>query len=573
MKTKQQAIIQLVLLIAILIGLNVVGAYVYKRLDLTKEKRYSLTSATKNLLREIDDIVYVQVFLEGEFPAGMKRLRNSTQEMLNEFRAYAGNNIEYEFIDPLEDVEGKERQRIIDVLTQKGIIPRRLIESQEGYSEKVFFPAALVAYKGRELPVTLLLEQLNQGPQEVINNSIALLEYNLANAIQKLGRPYKPSIAFLEGHGELDELFVEDIAASLSQYYTLERYNINNNYHIPIRFNALVIAQPTKKFEEVHKFKIDQYIMNGGKVLWLIENLAANLDSLKRNGGSFIALDRGLNLEDQLFKYGVRVDFNLLQDLQCTEIPLTVGTDKFGNATQLQNFPWMYSPILTENNNEHPATKNIGAVLGQFTATIDTLKQKNTGVKKTVLLKSSPYSRRLTSPIRIQANDVQIKPKQEDFENGGFPVAVALEGTFTSPFENRLTSSTLAMIDTIKDMSVKYKSDPTRMIVMSDADFIRNEVDRQNNRVKPLGYYPYTRQSFANKDFIFNCIEWLTDEKGIIAARSKDVKLRLLDKQKVESEKTIWQVYNIVIPILIVLVFGFIYTFVRRTKWAVGSEQ
>jgi ABC-2 type transport system permease protein len=566
---KTQSFTQFGILAAILLLLNIVAAYFYFRIDLTTEKRFTLTPATKQMLRNIDDVVYVKVFLSGEFPAGFKRLRNATLDMLKEFRAYSGNKVEFDFIDPFEGIsDTKQREEIFNQLSEKGLEPRRLIENQEDYSEKIIFPGAMLFYKGRELPANLLLQQLNTGAEETLNNSIALLEYNLANTIQKLQRSTKPSIAFLEGHGELPLDEVRDVMVSLSNYYQLQRLDITKNLYIPPKFWALIIAKPTKKFEEVHKFKIDQYIMNGGKVLWLVENLATSLDSLQSNNGSFIALDYGLNLEDQLFKYGVRVNFDLVQDLQCSKIPLAVGRDAFGNASQLELFPWTYFPVITETNNEHPITKNMSAVMLQFAGTIDTINTRKNDLKKTVLLSTSPYSRADATPVRVDVNTVRTKPKPEEFSAGNKPVAVAIEGKFPSLFKNRLDPSTLAMIDTIPDVTYKEESENNKMVVISDGDVIRNEFDAKRGQTSPLGYYKYTGETFANKDLIINAIEWLNDDNGIISARNKDIKLRLLDKPRIKESKLQWQLLNLLLPLVIVLLFGLGYSLWRKRKYS-----
>lgn len=566
-KIKQQALLQLLVLVAILIALNVLSSSIYHRFDLTKEKRFSLTQPTKDVLRELDDVVYFTVFLDGEFPAGFQRLRNATMDMLNEFRAYSGNYVEYQFVDPFEDLEGEERKNVFELLMKKGLSPTRLsVDTDEGYSEKIIFPGALAAYKGREIPITLLQEQLNKGPQETLNNSIALLEYHLANVIQKVQRPSKPTIAFLEGHGELPEEAVEDMAATLSRYYVLERFDITENLYIPPRISAVVIAKPTKAYGEPHKFKIDQYIMNGGSVLWLLENMTTSLDSLTNPTGSFLALDYGLNLEDQLFKYGFRINFDLVQDLQCTKIPLAIGTDQFGNANKMRLYNWMYFPVLTNHNNEHPVSKNLDAVLGQFVGTIDTIQTRKLNINKTVLMRTSSYSRTMAAPIKVDVNDVR-RPNQSEFTAGEQIVGLALEGEFASAFKNRLDPSTIQMIDTIAEVSYREKSEPAKMVVLADGDLIRNEYDVNSGRPSPLGYYKFTKETFANKELILNAIEWLTDEKGIIAARSKDVKLRLLDKQRVKEEKLFWQLLNVFAPIVLVLLFGMGYNFWRRRRY------
>ena len=382
-------------------------------------------------------------------------------------------------------------------------------------------------------------------------------------------RTSKPVIAFLEGHGELGDNQVADIAASLSKYYVMERINLRETLYIPSRVSVAVIAKPTQKFEEPDKYKLDQYIMGGGRVLWLIENMAAHVDSMRRDGGTFIALNYGLNLEDMLFKYGLRVNFDMVQDLQCVPIPVGVDFDKFGNIKKTNLYPWPYSPVYTMHNNEHPVTKNIDAVLGQFSGTIDTLKQKKSAVKKTVLLTTSEYSRNVGAPIKISITDVlRRQPDQSEYANGMQPVAVALEGKFPSVFKNRLAPSTRQMVDTLEDLKFKEQSPPSKMVVVSDGDIIRNDYDRATNRPLPLGYYKYTKQTFANKEFILNAIEWLTDENGIIAARSKDVKLRLLDEVRVKNEKLQWQLLNVLLPLGLVLAFGIVYTLFRRKMYA-----
>lgn len=572
---KQKTILQVFLIIAILLVLNIIASSLYTRFDLTKEKRFTLTPATKQLLQTInEDVVYIKVYLQGDFPAGFKRLQNATIEMLNEFRAYSGNNIEYEFIDPFADAtDAKQRQAVLDALAQKGINPIRLIENSNEYSEKVVFPGAVAYYKNRELPIVLLQEQLNKTSEETLNNSIAMLEYNLANAIQKIQKNDKPTIAFVTGNGELPAEEVQDISALLAQYYVIERIDINHAITIPAtKYSALIVARPTQKFEEANKYKIDQYIMNGGKVLWLVENLRAHMDSLQNKTGSFIAMDYGLNLEDMLFKYGARINFDLVQDLQCTKIPLTVGTDRYGNAQQLQLFNWVYFPVITDHNNQHPASKNLDAVLTQFSGTIDTIKTPKTDVTKTVLLRTSPYTNVNNAPWRVDVSLVRQKPDPAQFNKGKQAIAVALEGDFESVFKNRLAFTTLQMVDTLQGGVAKFKEKTdkkSKMVVVADGDVIRNEYDTYNSRAYPLGYYKYTKQTFANKEFIVNAIEWLTDDNGIIDARSKEVKVRLLDAQRIKTEKTQWQLINLVLPILTTAFFGIAYNYFRRRKYTI----
>lgn len=553
-------------LLGVLLLLNFVAQRLYFRLDLTKEGKFSLTPASKQVLADLDDVVFIKVYLEGDFPVGFKRLRNATQDMLDELRSYAGNNLQYQFIDPMADESDEVKKQVAEELIKKGLIPRRLIESKDGYSEKIFFPGAIATFRGREYPIILLQEQMNQAPETVINNSVAQLEYQLINAIQKLQRTKRPQIAFLDGHGELEEPYVTDIASALRPYYELHRVNLSQTLAIsPAKYDALIVAKPTKTFEESNKFKLDQYVMNGGKIFWFIDPLIADIDSLNAYHGAFVTADYGLNLDDMLFKYGVRINPNLIQDLQCNPIPVVTGTDKAGNATQQNLLPWVYYPIFTQHNHEHPITKNLGGVAGFFTSSIDTIKTENP--QKTILLTSSPYTKLPFNPVQVRLDIVKEKNNPALFNKGEQPVAVALEGKFSSVFKNRLAGETMQMIDTIEGLSYREESVPTKMIVCADGDFIRNEYDPLTSQTKPLGYYKFTKETFANKDFILNGIEWLIDRAGVIAARAKEVKMRLLDTQRLQKEQTYWQFINIVVPLVLLVVFGLLFNFWRRRKF------
>ncbi len=562
---KSKSILILLFAFVVFVLLNILSSVFHTRFDLTKEGRFSLTKATQKLLSDTDDIVTVQVFLEGQFPAGFKRLRNATQDMLDEFRAYTGNQLQYEFYDPLEGVEDADTKKsIYDELVNKGLQPQRLIEQNDEYSEKVIFPGALVIYKGREYPVNLLEQQLGRDPQEVINNSIALLEFKLANAIQKCQRGRKERVAFLTGHGELADYQLADIQITLSSYYHITKLNLDEFDIVPPNVDVLVVAKPTEAFAELEKFKIDQFIMNGGKVMWLVENLAVDLDSLKGKS-DYLAVPYNLNLEDMLFKYGVRVNDNLIQDIQCSPIPLVVGVDRLGNAQQQKLYPWYYNPLLSNVNTEHPVTKNLGSVAGEFMSTIDTIRQK--GVKKEILMSSSQYTKVAFNPIRIDINMAREKPDQAQFKKSFQPVAVALEGTFESVFKNRLAFQTKAVLDSIDGFELRNESLPTKMIVVSDGDIIKNAYDKRNDRPLSLGFNKYLNQNFANKDFVLNSIEWLLDNSGVIVARSKDVKLRLLDAERSKNEQNFWQLLNILLPLGIVVLFGLMYNFIRRRRF------
>ncbi|NNC94942.1 MAG: gliding motility-associated ABC transporter substrate-binding protein GldG [Chitinophagales bacterium] len=551
---EMNATTSVVLVVLLLIVVNVLSSKVYKRFDLTKEKRYSISNASKEVMKDLDDIVYVKVYLEGEFPAGFVRLQNATRDLLNEMKAYAGSNLRYEFIDPLNVDNAEERKQIFDELTAKGLQPTNLqVKANDAYEERIIFPAALIYHKGREYPIQLLENQIGFSPDAALNNSVISLEYKFANAIQKLKRQKQPAIAFLEGHGELKGLQIADMVGTLRELkYDVSRINIKDQYKIPDRIDLAICAKPREAFSEKDLFILDQFVMRGGKMIWLFESVKAEMDSLRQKQ-MFIALNQELNLENLLFKYGVRINYDLIQNLELVNpIPLIVG-----NQTQL--FPWFYFPLLISEG-DHAISKNLDPVEGKFVSSIDTIKN---GIKKTVLLTSSNYSRAILTPARIHLGLLREKPSHELFNKKKLPVAVLLEGKFESFYKNYLDASFLQVIDTSDALDYREESDLNKMIVISDGDMIANEV-RSNGSVYPLGYYKYTEQTFANKDFLINCIEYLLDDSGIIETRTKEIKLRLLDKVKVKEEKLMWQLLNVLLPLVILLIFGFAFNYRRK---------
>lgn len=559
-KYKYQSLSRLSILLGILIVINILSSALHYRLDLTKEKRFTLSPTTKKLLNNLEDIVYVQVYLEGEFPAGFKRLRNSVKEMLDEFRTIAGDNIQYEFIDPYTITDIQQRNDLFRQLVKKGLQPTNLkVQDNAEYSEKIIFPGAIITYHGKELPVHLLQNQVGMGPQQVLNNSISLLEYKLANTLFKVTRPFRKKIGFIEGQGELSEPEIADFKYSLKEYYEVDSIYLPNELTIPKEYAAVIIAKPDTFFRDQDKFKIDQYIMQGGKVLWLVETLHCDMDSLRNQ--IFVPEPYHLNLEDQLFTYGVRINTNLVLDLQCSAIPLVVGS--VGNAPQTQLRPWYYFPILISKS-QHPVAKNLDAVMSQFVNTIDTVGTPR--IKKTILLSSSNYSRVQFSPLRVHLGILKQKPQPEQYNKQALPVAVLLEGAFESVFKNWLTAETMQMLDSLK-IGFKEKGVHTKMIVISDGDLIRNDIGKEGAPY-PLGYYRYTQETFANKDFLTNCIEYLVDESGLTETRSREVKLRLLDTTRIKSEKVKWQSINMAMPLLLIIIFGGIYNFVRKKKYS-----
>jgi ABC-2 type transport system permease protein len=572
---RRGSLIQLVAGVLIIILINVIGSFVFTRFDLTSEKRYSLSPATKTLLKNIDDIVYFRIYLEGDFPAGFKRLKNATREMLDEFRAY-NKNIQYEFINPSQSEDEKERNDTYQLLMEKGLQPTNLeVNTKGGMEQQMIFPGAIAGYKSNEIPVELLATQIGVKPEEVLNNSIQALEFRLASAIRDLTVVSKPTVAFIRGQGELENKYIYDIGQALSKQYTVGVISIGGQLssltkrdsisedktRVVNKYDAIVIAKPDSAFSEKDKFIIDQFIMRGGKVLWLIDPVFATMDSLQ-DRETTLGIARDLNLDDMLFRYGVRLNPNLVMDL--TALPIPLNTGQVGNQPKIDFFPWYYFPVITPTEN-HPIVKNLNAVKTEFVSSMDTIKVAD--VKKTILLKTSQYSRTINTPALISLSILEQEPDQRAYAGPPQTVAVLLEGEFRSDFENRIPPE----IKNSKGIGFLAKSKPTKMVVVSDGDVIKNQLHYSKGYPMPLGYDQYTGQSFGNKDFIMNALDYMLDESGLITIRSRELKLRMLDMTKVNNHKIFWQAFNIFFPVLLVLIYGFIQHYFRKRKYTAGK--
>lgn len=555
---KIQAIIELTLVITLLFFLNLILTQYFFRLDLTAEKRYSLSPSSKNLAAKINDVLHVKVYLEGEFPAGFKRLRQATKEMLDEFSAYSGGRLQYEFIDPFEQADAKKANDILLDLSQQGLQPTNVqIKKDDESSQKLIVPGAILFYRGKSYPLNLLKPQFGQGPEEVINESIELMEYEIANVLRKCTEKQTKKVAFLDDHGELERWDVADASQALKEFYTVTRFPLAlQTPQSLMEQDALIIAKPSKPFNEYEKFLLDQFVMHGGKILWLVESQIADMDSIGANG-MFVSAGYDLNLDDMLFKWGVRINPTIIQDLQCNAIPI-LSSMRNGNPQQ-KLLPWMYFPVAAPPRDKaHIIVKGIDPVFFQFASSIDTTSNKE--IKKTILLTSSPYSRTVGAPVRVDLNLARTQPDPTQFSKGDIPIAVLLQGKFKSLFQYRPGAKTDAL---------PYKSEVENnsMIVISDGDVIRNQRKQSNGEIFPLGYDRYTNQQFGNKRFILNCLDYMCDDSGIIEVRAKEIKLRLLDKGKLKSERTKWQVVNLVLPILLLLLFGFVNKLIRKRKY------
>ncbi len=556
---KRQSIFALVASIVIIVLINFSGSFLFKRLDLTSENRYTLSDATIELLKGLNDVAYFKIYLEGEdLDANYKRLRTETREMLDEFRVYAGDNVQYEFVNPSESTDKNERYEVYNLLAKKGLQATTLSQNDKDVTtQKVLFPGAIITYQERETPVQLLKSQLGYSQEVNINSSIQGLEYEISNAIRKLCVSKKPKVAILAGHGELTEIWIRDFIVSLEEYYEVTLNKINENFKGLENKDALIIAQPDSLFSEKDKFVIDQFIMHGGKVLWLIDPINADMDSLKDKPVIF-GIPNELNLEDQLFKYGVRLNSNLVMDVQAAPIPMITGA--VGNQNQRSLLPWYFFP-LSFPISKHPIVNNLNAVKLDFVSTLDTVKATN--VRKTILLTSSKYSRTLNSPVRISLEVLQKEPEEKQYSKSFLPLAVLLEGNFESLYKNRIPPA----IAHDSAIDFREKSVETKMIVVADGDVCKNQVQKNTQNVYPLGYDRFSGQTFGNKNFLLNCMNYLLDNSGLISVRSRELKLRLLDKKEIENRKTNIQIANVSLPIILVIIIGLLQFLVRKKRW------
>jgi ABC-2 type transport system permease protein len=555
------------LLLVVLFAVNYLAAVFHSRFDLTKEKRYTLSHATKELLRNLDDDVQIDVFLKGKFPAGFKKLASSTEEFLGLMKDHNGSKIHYRFISPqdeMPDVAGKTYE---DTLAGLGANPINLtVQVKAGEENKRVYPVALIKYKERQSLVSLYSGGKRAIGAEELNSAEALMEYQFAKTLDGLVNPAKPLVAYSIGNGEPTDYKTFDLQQTLQKDYKLFTLNINQQKFIPDTIKVLLIVKPAIQFTEDEKLKIDQYIMRGGKVIWFIDNLIAEQDSLRYKPET-IAYDRNLNLTDMLFKYGVRINTDLVMDLQCDFIPLAVGGN--GEKPQFEFVHWNYYPLF-ESNGNHTINKNTGLIAARFVNSIDTIAAP--GIKKTVLLASSSNSRIISTPALISLNENKNAPEDVKFKKSGIPVAYLLEGKFTSIFRNRASKSQIDSITASGSAFLDKGKQDNKMIVVGDGDILLNDISPKEGPL-PMGLNFYTVGSqyeyqFANRDFLLNCMEYLVNKPGIIETRNKDIVLRLLNSQKVKEQKSTWQFVNIGLPILLVLLFGWIYQQVRKSKYS-----
>ena len=577
---KRNEITSLIITLIIIVLVNIIGSFVYTRLDLTSEKRYTLSNTSKEILKNLDDYVFFRVYLEGEFPAGFKKLRKETKEMLDEFRAYS-KFIDYEFINPSESNDVAERNETYKILYQSGLnYYTETVQTNTGVQQIMIWPGIIMSYRENELPIDLLSGQSGQSQETVLNNSAQDLEFKLISAIKEISTANKPTIAFVDGHGELTDLEVYDIANTLSKKFMIKRATLNGQLNSLMRrdfdrdssivikpaFDAIVIAKPTEPFSEKDKFILDQYIMYGGKVMWLLDPVDATMDSLQ-SAESTMGLALNLNLDDQLFKYGLKLNRNLLLAYPCAQIGLVTGQ---GNNLQSVLLPWYYFPLLGAAS-EHPIVRNIEAVKADFVSSVEPTTSAPE-IQKIPLLKTSDYTKVSSAPVYISLDILNQRPSASMFPQKGMTAAYLLHGTFTSLYENRMPEA----ITESSEIGFKTQSEPTSMIVIADGDIIRNQLaqldyaKKNNKRVGsplPLGYDQYTNITYGNKQFIENAVSYLIEGEGLINIRSRELKIRLLDMNKINGNPILWQVVNVVLPSALMIVLGIVLAILRKKKY------
>lgn len=549
-------------LVGIIVLASLLSAFFF-RIDLTSEKRYTLSRFSKKSLRELDTVVHVNVYLDGELNIPFRKMQQRLKENLDEFQVYAGNKLEYDIINPFAGKDAKAIDVQLNELVEKGLKPTNILakDKEGGTSEKLVIPGALIRYKGLEIPVNLLKNNPQATAEENINNSMQAFEFEFMRIIGSLSSDSIEKIAFIEGHGEYDEYLVGDITRELGWYYQVDRGKINGTPGILDQYKAIIIAGPTLPFSEQDKFVLDQYIMKGGKVLLFADMVNVSMDSI-REGGATIALIRNLNIDDMLFRLGARINPVLLQDVQCNMIPVNMALA--GNQPDFRPAPWLYSPLLSAPN-DHAVTRNLNMVKAEFAGCIDTIEARK-GIRKTVLLKTSQISRKVETPLVISIDEVRIPLRQEQFSDPFLPVAVLLEGSFESSFKNRMITG-LFPDNTVQ---VTTTGVPASILVVADADIIRNDIrpTPQGVLISPLGLDRYSQQTYGNREFIVNAIQYMTGHTGLIKLRSRELTLRLLDKSRIRKDRIKWVVLNTVLPPLVVIIAGILYSWIRRKKYS-----
>jgi ABC-2 type transport system permease protein len=531
------------------------------RMDLTADKRFSLSDVSKEIASEMNNHIDIEFFLEGELEPGLQKLQREVFEKIAVLNVYSPKSIRIKMVDPYRFNNDEKREEFQNQLIEKGIRPISFNrKTDQGVSTRFIFPGAVIRSGGKEIAVNFLKNNPDFSYEVNFNHSIESVEFELVNAFQNLMRTKKSTVAFLEGHAEFNQYDVMDFVNALSADFGVKRITTAFLETGQSGIDILIVAGPKEPFSEQEKFIIDQFIMSGGKVVWLIDPVQVSLDSLS-SGYQTFSFPLELNLDDMLFKYGVRLNYELLQDVDCAQI--LVNTALSGSQPQWTLHPWYYSPLLTPADN-HPLSRNLNRVYTEFVSSVDTV-SGNRNLRKSVILSTSPYARRIKSPSSVSLENIKNPPARELFTQSFIPVGVVVEGEFTSVFENRMIENYGIAVN-----DFQHKSRPTKMVVIGDAGLIANKVNyaQQPPKIQELGYDRVSKQTFGNKEFLLNTIYYLNDETGIMQLRSRTVQLRLLDKVKLREDKSYWQWLNMAVPLVVVLLFGMVYNAIRRYRYS-----
>lgn len=546
-------------IILILLVLNGIGSQLFHRFDLTKDKRYTLSLTSLNIVKQVTEPLSIKIYMQGDLPAEFKRLQQETKQLLEEFQAY-NSNIAFEFVNPLENEE--DSMNNVKALYLKGLTPINITVDDKGkQSQAMVFPWATAVYNNKEVNIPLLKNRMGASTTDKVIGSVQHLEYSIADALNKITKDKQKKIAVVKGNGELQDIRMAKFLLQIRESYHIGPFTLDSVAKNPTatlnaleKYDLAIIAKPTETFSDSEKQVLDQFIINGGKTIWLIDQVAVEMDSLYNNSGATLAFPRDLNLNDMFFKYGIRINPDIVKDEQGSPIKLASGEQ--GSATQYQDFNWKFAPLVYPEST-HPIVKNLGGVKFDFANPIDTLKN---GIKKTVLLKSSQYSKKIGTPSEVNLNIVAEETSPNHYINtGNMPLAVLLEGSFNSMFENRVLP--------FEQKNFNAKGMENKMIVISDGDLVKNQLDKNFQPVE-LGYDQRSGNLYDNKDFLLNCVNYLLDDTGLINIRSKDLDLPLLDKEKVYENYTRTQLLTIGLPILILILFGTVFTFLRKRKYS-----
>lgn len=539
---------------------NTFAFYYFGRIDFTAEKRFTLAELAKETVRELPGEAHITVLLDGQLPAGFERLKKATNDLLNDLKAYSAGKLTISFVNPMA-VDVSQREANTEALAEMGVTPTNLnVRTEAGFTQQLVFPAAIISYGGEEIPVNLLQNRTGISHELALNNSIQNLEYAFVSALRKATTGGRPLIGFTEGHGELDNLQLHGAIQSLMNGYQVGFVNLDSITLDGLsQLKALIIAKPTRAFNEVEKFKINHFVMNGGSVLWAIDQLNADLDSLRASGDHTV-IARQLNLDDLLFTYGIRFNYDLIADMNCAQIPLTVG--QLGNQAQVELAPWLFYPILVPTTS-HPVLKNLNGIRSEFAGSLDTIAVP--GVRKAIVLHSSRFSRVLNIPATISLQLAAETPDPEQFKDQPHAMAALLEGNFASAFINRPVPSGITSSTTVPDRGM-----PAKMIAIADGDVLKSQVNPSDGSPYPLGWDRYTEQQYGNESFLRNAVDYLTDDADVISLREKELKLRLLNQPKINEEQRYWQLLNVGLPPLLLLVFGLTQSHIRKRKYGIN---